>query len=87
MTLFLSIGYCSFFTLIPESFPTDIRGIGSGFVGIFGRIGGIISPLITNLILQFNNGGHINIAIFALIFLICALSILPLKETKAKKAI
>ena len=71
--------------MIPECFPTDVRGIGSGFITSFGRIGGIMSPVITNFILQLGDGNKINITILAIIFMFCGLSVLPLKETKPKK--
>ena len=77
--------YSAFLTLAPESFPTSIRGIGCGIYGFFGRVGGIISPIMTGLILEFKNGLEINITMYSAFYMICGLFILLLKETRPIK--
>ena len=85
MNFFIYLAYGAFYTLAPESFPTAIRGIGSGIYGLLGRTGGIISPLMTGLILEFENGFEINITIFSAFYMICGLLVLLLKETRPVK--
>ena len=35
------------YTYTPELYPTDIRGVGTGFAASIGRIAGILAPMIT----------------------------------------
>ena len=79
------LAYSAFLTLGPESFPTITRGIGCGVYGFFGRIGAILSPIVTGLIYEFKNGFQINITIFAAFYIICGLFVLLLKETRPIK--
>ena len=69
---------------MPESFPTETRGIGQGIAGVSARIGGIISPIITGHLLEYDNGFELCIALYTSCFAIAAVFILLLKETKLK---
>jgi len=48
---FFNLGaWAGLYTYTPELFPTDIRGLGSGFSASMGRVAGILSPLFTGLL-------------------------------------
>ena len=72
------------FTIAPESFPTETRGIGLGIANIAARIGGISSPIVTGYLLEFDNGFELCITLYAICFALTGLMILLLKETKLK---
>ena len=82
MSFFVYLAYSAFLTLAPESYPTISRGIGCGIYGLFGKIGGILSPLMTGLILEFKNGFQINITMYSAFYMTCGLFVLLLKETR-----
>ena len=85
MSLFIYLAYSALFTIAPESFPTRIRGIGTGILGIFSRIGGIVTPIITGYLLESENGFEITIILFSVFYLACGLLIILLKETRPIK--
>ena len=70
----------------PEQYPTIIRGTGTGMAASFGRIGGILGPLLVgNLMAQKAELSYI-FTIFTIAIVIGALSVLFLgKETKMKE--
>ena len=78
------IGFGSLFTLISESFPTEIKGVGMAFITFCGRLGGITSPIVTGWLLGLINGFELCIAVYAIIYAAIALVILFVKETKCK---
>ena len=84
MFFFIYAAYAAFFTIMAESFPTETRAIGQGIAGIAGRIGGIISPIITGYLLEYDNGFELCIGLYASCFTVAAAFILLLKETKLK---
>ncbi|MBM7653917.1 MFS transporter [Neobacillus cucumis] len=72
----------------PEQYPTIIRGTGTGMAASFGRIGGVLGPLLVgNLVAQ-----HVSIStifmIFCISILIGALAVFTLgKETKNQELV
>ncbi|MED4227955.1 MFS transporter [Neobacillus cucumis] len=72
----------------PEQYPTIIRGTGTGMAASFGRIGGVLGPLLVgNLVAQ-----HVSIStifmIFCISILIGALAVFILgKETKNQELV
>ncbi len=45
---FFNLGaWAGLYTYTPELYPTDIRGLGTGFAASIGRIAGILAPMIT----------------------------------------
>jgi len=91
--MLMAAGIClSFFNLgawggmyayTPELYPTAIRSTGSGLATSFGRIGGIIAPLLVGVLVERSVGiGSIFMLFFVTVF-IGALAVLFLgKETK-----
>ena len=81
------MGYSALYTITPESFPTEIRNLGSGLASICARVGGIICPIITGIILSQPNGFKVAVSIYAMLFFICGSTSFMLKETRNKEKI
>ncbi|MFC3884598.1 MFS transporter [Bacillus songklensis] len=70
----------------PEQYPTEIRGTGAGMAASFGRVGGILGPLLVGYLAAQQTSITMIFAIFCIAIVIGALSVLILgKETKAKE--
>lgn len=68
----------------PEQYPTKIRGTGAGMAASFGRIGGILGPLLVGYLIAQETSITTIFVIFCIAIIIGALSVLLLgKETKA----
>ena len=81
----MNLGYSALYTITYESFPTEIRNIGNGFVSISGRIAGVCCPIATGVILQQKNGFELAVFLYGLLFLICGGIGFLLKETRIDK--
>ncbi|MBD8015316.1 MFS transporter [Planococcus wigleyi] len=67
----------------PEQYPTVIRGTGTGMAASFGRIGGVLGPLLVGSMLTAGIGVNVIFAIFCVSILIGALAVAFLgTETK-----
>ncbi|MBF6633281.1 MFS transporter [Microbacterium sp. APC 3898] len=67
----------------PEQYPTIIRGTGTGMAASFGRIGGVLGPLLVGSMLTAGIGVNVIFAIFCVSILIGALAVAFLgTETK-----
>ena len=93
LTMLLVFGaFLSFFNLgawgalyaySPEQYPTIIRGTGTGMAASFGRIGGVLGPLLVGSMLTAGIGVNVIFAIFCVSILIGALAVAFLgTETK-----
>jgi putative MFS transporter len=78
------MGLSAFFTLVPETYPTKIRGIGLGWITINLKLTTLVSPLITGLFLGSSGVTPVVIA-FAVLMLASGLVGLAMKETKGSK--
>lgn len=78
------LAYAAAYTIGPESFPTQVRTAGFGFINILGRIGGACAPIISGALLSADNGIFIILSLFSASFLCTGLLILTLKETRLK---
>ncbi|MGB6777976.1 MAG: MFS transporter [Planococcus citreus] len=91
-TLLISGAFLSFFNLgawgalyaySPEQYPTVIRATGTGMAASFGRIGGILGPILVGSMLTAGFGINVIFAIFCVSILIGALAVAFLgTETK-----
>jgi putative MFS transporter len=73
------------YTYTPELYPTDMRGTGAGAAAGFGRIGGIIAPVVVGNILTLELGQHMVFAQFAFVVIAGALAVALLgEETRGK---
>ncbi|MDN3439479.1 MFS transporter [Planococcus sp. APC 3900] len=67
----------------PEQYPTVIRGTGTGMAASFGRVGGVLGPLLVGSMLTAGIGVNVIFAIFCVSILIGALAVAFLgTETK-----
>jgi putative MFS transporter len=84
---FFNLGaWGALYAYTPEQYPTVIRGTGAGMAASFGRIGGVLGPLLVgNLMAQKTPISYI-FTIFTIAIVIGALAVLVLgKETKMKE--
>lgn len=75
------------YTYTPELYPTAIRALGSGWAAGFGRIGGMIAPMLVGMLLM--NGAAINMIfiMFASVFVLISFIILSLGIESKKKSL
>ena len=73
------------YTYTPEQYPTTIRALGSGWAAGFGRIGGMIAPMLVGIMLANAFGMSTIFLMFASVFVIISAVVLTLgKESKQK---
>ncbi|TYR80057.1 MFS transporter [Priestia megaterium] len=84
---FFNLGaWGALYAYTPEQYPTVIRGTGAGMAASFGRIGGILGPLLVGYLSTQGMSLSITFSIFCLAILIAAASVIFLgKETKQKQ--
>ena len=73
------------YTYTPELYPTSIRALGSGWAAGFGRIGGMLAPMLVGVLLT--QGAHMDtiFVMFASVFVLVSLIVLALGiESKQK---
>jgi MFS transporter, putative metabolite:H+ symporter len=69
----------------PEQYPTIIRGTGSGSAAAFGRLGGVLGPLLVGYLVAQNTSISTIFTIFCISVFVAALAVIFLgKETKNK---
>jgi putative MFS transporter len=70
----------------PEQYPTAIRGTGTGMAAAFGRIGGVLGPLLVGYLVAQKISVSMIFTIFCISVLIGAAAVLTLgKETKSQE--
>ena len=74
------------YTYTPELYPTHARATGSGWAAGFGRIGGIIAPVVVGLMIgSYNLSSKSVFLMFATVLILTALNVIILgEETKGK---
>lgn len=73
------------YTYTPEQYPTTIRALGSGWAAGFGRIGGMIAPMLVGVMLVNGVGMSMIFAMFASVFVLISLIVMMLGiESKNK---
>ncbi|AFM40009.1 sugar phosphate permease [Desulfosporosinus acidiphilus SJ4] len=74
------------YTYTPELYPTRTRATGSGWAAGFGRIGGILAPIVVGeMIGKFQNGAQAVFILFALVLVAVVLDVVILgEETKGQ---
>ncbi|MBR6711992.1 MAG: MFS transporter [Selenomonadaceae bacterium] len=75
------------YTYTPELYPTAIRALGSGWAAGFGRIGGMLAPMLVGVLLA--HGAPINLIflMFASVFVIISVIVLSLGIESKKKSL
>ena len=73
------------YTYTPEMYPTSIRALGSGWAAGFGRIGGMLAPMLVGVLLAHGAPMSLIFAMFASVFVIISVVVLSLGiESKQK---
>ena len=73
------------YTYTPEQYPTAIRALGSGWAAGFGRIGGMLAPMLVGIMIAQNFGMNLVFLMFASVFVLVSAVILFLgRESKQK---
>ena len=75
------------YTYTPELYPTAIRALGSGWAAGFGRIGGMLAPMLVGVLLT--GGAHMDsiFVMFASVFVIISVVVLSLGIESKKKSL
>ncbi|MBO9130152.1 MFS transporter [Bacillus sp. 165] len=84
---FFNLGaWGALYAYTPEQYPSQIRGTGAGMAASFGRIGGILGPLLVGYLIAQNISVTTVFTIFCFAILIGAAAVLILgKETKQRE--
>lgn len=84
---FFNLGaWGALYAYTPEHYPTNIRGTGSGMAASFGRIGGVLGPLLVGYLVTQKTPISTIFTIFCISVLIGVFAVLILgKETKRKE--
>ena len=73
------------YTYTPEMYPTAMRALGSGWAAGFGRIGGMLAPMLVGVMLGQGFGMNTVFLMFASVFVIISAVVIGLgKESKQK---
>lgn len=73
------------YTYTPELYPTRVRALGSGWAAGFGRIGGVLAPVVVGYMIGGADGFAHVFTMFTITLVIIALAVLVLgEETKNK---
>ncbi|SES86819.1 MFS transporter, putative metabolite:H+ symporter [Thorsellia anophelis DSM 18579] len=73
---FFNLGaWGALYAYTPEHYPTQVRGTGVGLAAAFGRIGGILGPLMVGYMISFNYSITFIFAIFAVTIMVGVLSV------------
>ncbi len=75
------------YTYTPELYPTAIRALGSGWAAGFGRIGGMLAPMLVGVLLV--HGAQMNsiFMMFASVFVIVSIIVLSLGVESKRKSL
>ena len=73
------------YTYTPEMYPTSIRALGSGYAAGFGRIGGMLAPMLVGVMIARGMGMDVVFLMFASVFVFISIIIMGLGvESKQK---
>ena len=75
------------YTYTPELYPTAIRALGSGWAAGFGRIGGMIAPMLVGVLLFNSVPMNFIFVMFASVFVIISIIVLSLGIESKKKSL
>ncbi|WP_368658170.1 MFS transporter [Metabacillus halosaccharovorans] len=86
---FFNLGaWGALYAYTPEHYPTEVRGTGAGLAASFGRVGGILGPLVVGYFVAADYSINTIFLIFAISIIIGALAVLLLgEETKQKELV
>ncbi|RHW40291.1 MFS transporter [Neobacillus notoginsengisoli] len=84
---FFNLGaWGALYAYTPEQYPTSVRGTGAGMAASFGRVGGILGPLLVPYLSAQGYSIHVIFTVFCISILIGAAAVFFFgKETRAKE--
>lgn len=62
------MGYASIMAIIPESYPVNVRSIGTGWVNAWCKFGGVISPVAVGILFDLEGGITLSVLLISLCF-------------------
>lgn len=81
---FFNLGaWGALYAITPEVYPTALRGTGAGWAAAVGRLASIIAPVFVPIALGWG-GAALVFAIFAAFFVIAALGVIPLGDSRGQ---
>lgn len=83
---FSLMAYSVQYTITPESFPSEVRNTGVGVCSSANRLGALIAPSVSALLLSMSGGVTLPVVIFSLSLIIAGIVGAFLKETKNQNA-
>ena len=75
------------YTYTPEQYPTSIRALGSGWAAGFGRIGGMIAPVLAGVLMTNGAGTEYIFGMFAMVFVIISVVIVLMGVESKQKSL
>ena len=75
------------YTYTPEQYPTSIRGLGSGWAAGFGRIGGMIAPVLAGTLIASGAGVDHIFAMFASVFVVISVVVISMGVESKQKSL
>ena len=75
------------YTYTPEQYPTSMRALGSGWAAGFGRIGGMLAPMLVGVMIAGSFGMNTIFLMFASVFVIISAVVLALGHESKQKTL
>ncbi len=75
------------YTYTPELYPTAIRALGSGWAAGFGRIGGMLAPILVGVLLGHGAPMNLIFVMFASVFVVISIIVLSLGIESKRKSL
>ena len=75
------------YTYTPEQYPTAMRALGSGWAAGFGRIGGMLAPMLVGVMIAGSFGMNTIFLMFASVFVIISAVVLALGHESKQKTL
>lgn len=83
-TMFSYMGWGALYTIVPESYDTNIRSFGVGWANVMSKLGGVLTPTITGLMLEISF--TLTIGFLAICLGLVGVASAFMTETRGKKA-
>jgi len=75
------------YTYTPEQYPTSMRALGSGWAAGFGRIGGMLAPMLVGVMISSSFGMNTIFLMFASVFVIISAVVIALGHESKQKTL
>lgn len=78
------MGFSAMYTITPESYGTEVRNMGVGFVNALGKFGAIAGPFVLGMILDFDGGKTIALSGASIVLVLTGFLSGMLYETRGR---